>query len=97
MLTLHTLGILAIGGLAASITLTVDTSADPPYPRDTSYWWLGCKYNMQHINYHILYLYLLHIICLMTEIHAFQNSFFLLLIVKNIYMDRAELFPANIN
>ena len=23
--------------------LTVDTSADPPYPRDTSYWWFGCK------------------------------------------------------
>ena len=23
--------------------LTVDTGADPPYPRDTAYWWLGCE------------------------------------------------------
>ena len=23
--------------------LSVDTSADPPYPRDTGYWWFGCK------------------------------------------------------
>ena len=23
--------------------LTVDTGADPPYPRDTGYWWFGCK------------------------------------------------------
>eukprot|EP00092_Neocalanus_flemingeri_P005687 GFUD01006126.1.p1 GENE.GFUD01006126.1~~GFUD01006126.1.p1 ORF type:complete len:529 (+),score=114.73 GFUD01006126.1:188-1774(+) len=24
-------------------TFTVDTSADQPYPRDTSFWWFGCK------------------------------------------------------
>ena len=23
--------------------LAVDTGADPPYPRDTGYWWFGCK------------------------------------------------------
>ena len=25
------------------IALTVDEDADPPYPRDTGYWWFGCK------------------------------------------------------
>jgi hypothetical protein len=32
-----TLDTLAIHGLAAIRTLTVDTSADPPHPRDTSH------------------------------------------------------------
>ena len=44
MLTLHTLGKPSIGSLAA--TRTVDTSADPPYPRYTSYWRFGCKKNI---------------------------------------------------
>ena len=43
VLTIRTLGILVIGGLDASRKLTVDTSADPPYPRDTSYWRFDCK------------------------------------------------------